>query len=310
MLSRVADALYWMSRYLERAEQTARLLDVSFHQELDFSALSGGEDDEFQDILAILQVQPPEGARSVRHWLTFELENPLSILACVNRARNNARSIRGAITTPIWRELNKLYWHLRDPEFSGRAMESPHEFYTAVEVGNHLFHGVCHATLPHDEGWRFIQLGMYLERAEKTLRILDVKYHQYKRAKGSAGLPVAHLRWAGVLNSCLAYEAYQRLYISRVEPERVVEFLLLNPEFPRSVRFSLEAASRALEELEGRTAQRQETRADRILGKMLAELRFTELGDLFGAGLHDYLHRILQSAWSIGQAIQQQYALS
>lgn len=310
MLSRVADALFWMSRYLERAEQIARLLDVTFHQELDFSALSTSDEEEFQDILAILQVQPPAGTRSIRHWLTFELDHANSILACVNRARNNARSIRGSISTPIWRELNKLYWQLRDPDFSNSAMDSPHEFYAAVEVGNHLFQGVCHATLPHDEGWRFIQLGMYLERAEKTLRILDVKYHQYERAKGSAGLPVAHLRWAGVLNTCLAYEAYQRRFISRVEPERVVEFLLLDEEFPRSVRFSLEAAKIALDELEGRQAQRAETRADRLLGRLLSDLRYVELGDLLGGGLHEYLQRLLRISWDVSLAVQQQYALS
>lgn len=309
MLSRVADALFWMSRYLERAEHMARLLNVSFHQGLDLHALSAGEGEEIQDILAVVQAVPPPDGRSIHHWLGLELENPSSILSCVNKARNNARSIRGNISTALWRELNKLYWQLRDPEFAARALESPHDFYAAVEVGNHLFQGVCDATLVHDEGWRFIQLGRYLERAEKTLRVLDTKHQRYERDAGADDLPLTHLRWAGVLRSCLAYQAYQRLYISRVEPERVVEFLLLNDEFPRSVRYSLEAAERALQQLEGRPAERGEIRADRVLGRMISDLKYVDLDALRAGNLHDYLQGLLQNCWQASAAINQQYAL-
>jgi uncharacterized alpha-E superfamily protein len=230
-------------------------------------------------------------------------------MSCVNKARNNARSIRGTISTPAWRQLNKLYWNLRDPEFSSRAMDSPHDFYGAVEEGSHLFQGACDATLVHDEGWQFIQLGKYLERADKTLRILDAKQQRLVANGEPSELPVAHLRWAAVLQSCLAYEAYQRFYISRVDPERVIEFLLLHGEFPRSVRFSLEAGARALECLEGRPPERGEVRADRILGRVISELRFAELEPLLARGLHEYLERLLTSCWQTTAAIQQQYAL-
>jgi len=308
VLSRVADALFWMSRYLERAEQIARLLDVSFHQELDLYALASGEE-EVNDVMEILQTQLPATARSTHHGLTFDLDNPNSIMTCVNKARNNARGIRGTINTAMWRELNKLYWQLRDFDFSTRALDSPHDFYGAVAEGSHLFQGVCEATLVHDEGWHFIQLGKYVERAEKTLRILDVK-HERRYTNGSAAdLPMVHLHWAGVLKSCLAYEAYQRLYISRVEPERVIEFLLLHEQFPRSVRFSLESGAHALEALEGRPAQRGDARADRILGKVISDLRFAELDALLADGLHHYLQRLLESCWQTSAAIHEQYAL-
>lgn len=308
MLSRVADALFWMSRYLERAEHVARLLDVAFHGELDLYGLAS-ETEELDDVLTILQTTPPETARSPRHWLTFDPANPNSIMSCVNKARSNARSIRGTISTVLWRELNKLYWQLRDPEFTNRAMDSPHDFYAAVEVGSHLVQGICNATMVRDEGWHFIKLGMFLERAEKTLRILDVKCLRNPIVADAPDTPVAHLRWAGVLRSCLAYEAFQRLYISRVEPERVVEFLLLEERFPRSVRFSLEGAARALDMLQGRPAERGEARADRILGRILSELRFGDVHAILAEDLHSYFQRLLQSCWQTSATIQSQFAL-
>src|ERR1043166_9471831 len=163
MLSRVADALFWMSRYLERAEHVARLLDVCFHLELDLHGVMAGPHElQRTSLEAILQQQAPNGVRAARgaqslgragsspqalisHWFTFDLENPTSIMSCVSRARYNARSIRGTINSAMWKELNKLYWQLTDSEFSSRAQESPHEFYQAVECGSHLFQGVCDA---------------------------------------------------------------------------------------------------------------------------------------------------------------------
>src|SRR5260370_146913 len=185
MLSRGADAVFWISRSLERAEHVARLLDVCFHLELDLhGVLAGPHELQWTSLAAILQQQIPEQPRSaaspqaaISHWLTFELENPGSIMSCVSRARANARSVRGTINSGMWRELNMLYIQLSDPGFSLLAGESPHEYFQAVERGSCLFQGVCDTTLNHDEGWQFIQLGKYLERAEKTLRILDIQDH-------------------------------------------------------------------------------------------------------------------------------------
>src|SRR6266700_5943971 len=225
MLSRVADALFWMSRYLERAEHTARLLDVCFHLELDLhGVLAGPHELHWSALAAILRQSVPAAQRGggapqavVSRWLTFATDNPDSIMSCVTRARYNARGVRGTINSEVWKELNKLYWQLCDPDFAGRVRESPHEFYQAVECGSHLVQGVCDATLTHDEGWQFIQLGKYLERAEKTLRILDIQYHLLQDMTNPADLPMANLQWAGVLRSCRAYEAYQRLFVGRVD---------------------------------------------------------------------------------------------
>jgi uncharacterized alpha-E superfamily protein len=319
MLSRVADALFWMSRYLERAEHVARLLDVCFHLELDLhGVLAGPPELLWTSLAAILQQQVPPAADGqafpspqarLSEWLTFDLDNPMSIMACVSHARSNARSVRGTINSEMWRELNKLYWQLRDADFSKQARESPHDFYQAVECGSCLFQGVCDATLIHDEGWQFIQLGKYLERAEKTLRVLDVQYYLLHDLTDPADLPLANLQWAAVLRSCRAYETFQRLYGGRVEPEHVVEFLLLHADFPRSVRFCLESAARALMAIEGLSPGRGLSEADRQLGLVLGELKFRELDQILNDDLHAFLGGALERCARTSGAVQNRYSL-
>ena len=317
MLSRVADALFWMSRYVERAEQVARLLDVCFHLELDLRGVGSGPSElHWTSLVAVLQQQVPSQARTaaspqaaISHWLTFDQDNPDSIMACVARARLNARSIRGTINSEMWRELNKLYWRLCDADFSRQARESPHEFYQAVECGSALFQGLCDATSNHDEGWQFIQLGKSLERAAKTLRILDIQYHLLHELTNPADAPLGNLRWAAVLRACRAYEAYQRLYVGRVEPEHVVEFLLLRPDFPRSVCFCLDAAAGALTEIEGPGPQRELSKADRVLGLMLGELRYRELDQILEGDLHAFLSNLYDQCAHVSRAVQNRYSL-
>src|SRR5262249_46966530 len=223
--------------------------------------------------------------------------------------RANARSIRGTINLRMWRELNKLYLQLRDPDFGRQAEDSPHEFYQAVERGSHLFQGVCDATLARDEGWQFIQLGKFLERADKTLRILDIQYHLLRELNDPADLSLSNLQWAAVLRSCGAYEAYQRLYVGRVDPERVIEFLLLLPTFPRSVRFCLEEALRALTAIEGAAAPQDGSKVVRVLGRVLSDLRFAEVGQVLQEGLHLFLGGVLDRCGQVGRAVQEQYSL-
>jgi uncharacterized alpha-E superfamily protein len=311
MLSRVADALFWTSRYLERAEHVTRLLDVWFHLELDLTkVVSAARERHWKSLAAIIQQQLPaaEGAyasETIIRWLAFDLENPSSIMSCVSRARSNARSIRGTINSEIWRELNKLYWQLCDPDFRSQALESPHEFFQAVESGSYLVQGVCDATLDHDEGWQFIQLGKFLERADKTLRILDRQYEFLQEHADPSDRPLANVQWAAVLRGCRAYEAYQRLYVGRVEPERIVEFLLLHPSFPRSVRFSLESTAQALEAVGGAIAL---GRAERLLGRVLADLKFIELEKVLAEGLHGFLARILEDCVAVSGVVQEHYS--
>ena len=316
MLSRVADALFWMSRYLERAEHVARLLDICFHSEIDLhGVLSGPNELQWTSLAAILQAPPPTKVSksspqvALSHSLSFDLSNPLSIMSCISRARYNARGIRGTISGAIWKELNKLYWQLSDEAFVREAQQSPHEYFQAVETGSHLVQGVCDATLIHNEGWQFIQLAKFLERAEKTSRILDIQYHLMYESMDPADLPLSNLQWAGVLRSCHAYEAYQSLYVGRVEPERVVEFLLLHPSFPRSILFSLESAATALSQIEAAGGNRKPSKADRILGRVLNDLRFGEADQIIHGNLHGFLASVLERCAQASSAVQTQYAL-
>jgi uncharacterized alpha-E superfamily protein len=316
MLSRVADALFWMSRYLERAEHVSRLLDVCFHQELDLHGVASGPLElHWTALVAIVRPglsvtsngEPAETA--VSRALTFDSSNPDSVMSCVSRARYNARSVRGALNAETWKELNKLYWQLSDDDFCHQARESPHDFYQAVECGSHLVQGACDATLTHDEGWQFIQLGKFLERADKTLRILDVQYHLLQGLLDPADLSLSNLQWGAVLRSCRAYEAYQSLYVGRVEPEHVLEFLLLHPTFPRSVRFCLESAAAALAQIEPPTSDRPLSPADRILGRMLNDLKYLDIAEIVHSDLHEFLRDLLDRCTAASHAVQDQYSL-
>jgi len=310
MLSRVADSLFWMSRYLERAECIARLLDVSLQAEMDLAGLVPEDySPPWQATLAVLQQVAPEGSDSSRvaAWLSFDIDNPASILATINRARNNARGIRGRISSEMWRSLNQLYWKLRDPEFVNIAQQSPHDYYTEVQCGARQFQGVCDATLPHDEGWHFLQLGRSLERADKTIRLLDVKYRHLTALTDPALQPLCTLEWAGVLKLSNSYEAYQRIYISRVEAERVIEFLLLDEESPRSVRFCLEAAARALACID--RSNRGDHPAEKALGRVISDLRYAELPAVLAGDFPAFLGGLLARCNQTSKAIQEQYSL-
>jgi uncharacterized alpha-E superfamily protein len=316
MLSRVADALFWMSRYVERAEQTARLLDVWFHLELDLSGVGAAPFEMHWNALsAILQARPTAtsagqtGLLSLSQWLTFEPHNPASILACLSKARLNARGIRGTLDSEVWRELNKLYWRLQEPDFVRRSKESPYELYQVVEVGSALFQGQIDSATTHDEGWHFIQLGKFVERADKTLRILDVQHQVLSDLTDPADLSLTNLHWAAVLKSCKAYEPYQRRNVGRVEPEGVLEFLLLDPSFSRSVRFSLEAIIRHLAAIEGETTGQPMTVADRLLGLMRADLAYRPLQQLRQGDLHEFLRRMIDQLAHVSRAVQERYSL-
>jgi uncharacterized alpha-E superfamily protein len=304
-----------MSRYLERADHLARAVDVTFQLDLDLhGVLANPVELEWNSLLSLLRQPPPQlrdgehPVGAVQRWLLLDMTNPGSVMSCVNRSRNNARSIRGSISPPMWRELNKLYWRLSDSGLPARVAESPHDFCEETQIGVLLFHGVCQATLMHDEGWHFIQLGRHLERAEKVLRILDSKFGLLERSD-TADLPINNLQWGAVLKNCAAYEAYQRLYISRVEPERVVEFLLANPDFPDSVRFCLSRIMQSLTEISGRLPDRCDDEVVRTVGRLLSDLVYLDGDALDGERLHSFLGDALIRCARIGSLLQQQYAL-
>lgn len=318
MLSRVADALFWMSRYVERAEHVARMLDVAFHLELDLSGVVTEDYNLHWD--GVLQSFPPgdgpartgEGRQALMHWFTFDGNNPHSITSCVTRARSNARGVRGSIPNEVWKELNKLYWQLRDPDFQKKATDSPSDYYGAVEEGSHAVQGMCDALMAHDEGWQFIQLGKFVERFFLTTRCVDVHNELLRGLTDPADASLANLHWAGVLRTCAAYHAYRTLYVGRVEPARVIDLLLLNAGVPRSARFCLDASINCLTHMYGEgTRRRVESKCERLLGKALSDLRFAELPALAAEpdGLHTFLTELIDRCTEASLALQEMYSV-
>ena len=240
MLSRVAESLFWIGRYIERAENNARLLDVNYYATLEGAGLVTGQ---WGPLLAITGGEDTfrargdrVDARRVSHWLAFASDNHSSIRSCIAQARENARGLRDRISTEMWECLNKTYHDLCfDTE---RILENDelHAYCNAVREASHLFHGMAAATLLHDQGWEFLRAGQMLERGDNVLRLLQVRY----RRKGGEVFAEAleNHRWMAVLKTASAYEAYRKRHHTRLEPRRIAEFLLLEEKFPRSVLYS------------------------------------------------------------------------
>ena len=312
MLSRVANSLYWMSRYIERAENIARIVDVNLLLLLDFRNLddqrlaqywtpivqSTGDESLFQQWYA------EANGRTVTDFLTFRADNPNSILNSIAQARENARMVRDQITIEMWEEINRLYLFLRSPRAREVWKASPHEFFQEVKSSSLHLQGLTDATIPHTEGWNFMLAGKFLERADKTTRILDVR-HARLPAKGLPP-PVQQadaLEWAAVLRSCSAWDAYGQVYAAEVNPRHVVEFLLLSNDFPRSVRFCLAAFDAALRRISGVSDRRFNNDAEKLSGRLLAEIQFSAVDDIFLHGFHDYLDLLQQRFNAIGEAL-------
>jgi uncharacterized alpha-E superfamily protein len=317
MLSRVAHSLYWMSRYLERAENTARLVDVNLQLLLDFHAGEGDEAvDHWMPIVACTgdrerfqALFPRADARSVVEFLVFDSRNPNSIVESVSRARENARTVRDQLTSELWEEVNRLYLFLLSDDARSRFGASPAEFFTEVKNSCLLLIGLGHATIVHGEGWHFVETGRFIERGDQTTRILDVLHTDFPpRGVPEYWTERQSLEWAAVLRSCSAWDAYKSLYGANPEPTRVVGFLLLNEDFPRSVRFCAEEVDAALRRISGVAGGRFANAAEQRSGRFLAELRFATVEDLLEEhGLHDYLDLVQQRLAGIADGVGEAY---
>lgn len=308
MLSRVADSLYWMSRYLERAEHTARLLDVNLHQMLDQSPESA--DQRWDRMLASLRTpDPTEGshdAYQITRALTFDPTHKGSIAAGIVAARENARQVREQISSEMWEQLNRLYLYVRGSHIDEVWNGEPHDFFQAVKEGAHLFRGITDATLSHGEGWQFIQIGCYLERATATAALLDVHFSAFLSDQQRHS-SFAYLEWVGLLKSCTAFEAYCKVYTAEVKPECIAEFLLLNAESPRSVRFAVDTIQGALQAIAVTTGSRTSGRTERLAGRLRAALDYGQVDEIMANNMHAYLEDIQRQCAAIHTAIQQIY---
>src|SRR5919202_1269622 len=273
MLCRVAENLFWLGRYVERALATVRLIDVTAHLELDAGEADEREFDFWTPLLGTLNGEDA-ASLDVRHHLAVARENPNSLVSCIHAARSAARGIRDSISSEMWEALNREYLEVADAQLATIVAQDAHGFFKRVQEGLLLAQGLADATLARDEGWQFISLGKYLERADCVTRVLTLQAHLLLTGSGGPGGGDDLVRWLAVLRSCGCAEAYARYYSLRVEPARVLEFLLLNPIFPQSVRFSLHEARQALAEIAGRRAVASESspRAVRVLGLLTAQL--------------------------------------
>ena len=308
MLSRVAESLYWMSRYLERAEHTARLVDLNLNLMLDQAPDPG--DQRWQRLLSGLMVKLPEEAEadaySVAQMLTFDPGNRASIVACMTAARENARQVREQISSEMWEELNQLFLQIKRPGVEHQWQAQPHHFFRGIKDGAHLFQGITDSTLSHSEGWHFIQAGRFLERAGATAALLDAHVSELIEVTDQAEKS-DYLEMVGLLKSCTAFEAYCKVYTADLSRKRIAEFLLLNSEFPRSVRFAAEMIQSALNAIAETSGTRKTGRANRLAGKLRASLSFSQIDEIMGSGLRPYLADIQRQCAQIHAAIYQQY---
>ena len=308
MLSRVADSLYWMSRYLERAEHTARLIDVDFQLRLDQSPEAGSG--RWLRLLEALQAPVPEDgkidATTLTHILTLDKTNPSSIISCVAAARENLRQVREQCSSEMWEQLNRLYLQVNSTISSEAWLLHSYVFFRAVQEGAHLFQGVTDSTMSHGEGWQYIQLGRYVERTDAVARLIGTHLSRLPYSPDQAAESEEYLEWVGLLKSCAAFEAYCKKYTAELRPLRVAEFLLLNLEFPHSVRFSVDmvhAALRAIAELTERKAEQPV----RLAGRLRATLSFGQIDEIIASGANTYVQSVRQQCGQAHTAIHQIY---
>jgi uncharacterized alpha-E superfamily protein len=305
MLSRVADSLYWMSRYLERADFTARLLDVNFNLMLDESAHNSAI--RARRVLRVLgdrdNLDWDDDPYKLTQHLSLDFECKSSIVWCITAARENARQVREQISSEQWERLNILYHEVSQAELTDLHLTPPTEFLQTVMEGVQLFQGASETTMLHGEGWQFIRTGRFLERAFGVSTLLDVYTAEFWDHAALNPKGHEYLEWIGLLRSCTAFEAYCKVYTADITPERILEFLLLHKEFPHTVRFCIESVRDALESIQQHRGGRRSLPIDRVSGRLSAMLSYAELNEVLAAGVNAFLREILRLCAEIQQLI-------
>jgi uncharacterized alpha-E superfamily protein len=311
MLSRVADSLYWINRYIERAENIARFVEVSEALALDCPPGSAepwlplieasGERKLFD------RLHPGGSPNDVVEFLVRNPENPSSVVNCMAFARENARQIRDVITTEMWEQLNATYWSMQEAEF---WQLPPQEQLREVRRACQLFYGITDATLSRDLSWQFSRLGRLLERADKTTRILDVKYFLLLPIHEQVGGVLDELQWIALLRTAGAYQMFRQSQQRAIAPEAVASFLLLDPIFPRSVRYCLERISETLRIIRGSAVPGPPDDLECLTGLTLARWSFTRIEELIAVGLHEAIDQLQQDFNRLHGLIEQRYFIT
>jgi uncharacterized alpha-E superfamily protein len=301
MLSRVADSLYWMSRYLERAENTVRQLDVTMSLLLD----SGGANAEtrWQRMLAALG-RPPgmewDGSlESMARKLIFDSLHPASVTYCISAARENARQVREEISTEQWQRLNRLFHQMHSPHAQAQFSSSISDVLSSVIDGIHLFQGVGASTMIHGQGWQFIRLGRSLERAYATATLLEVYQPELFHTPGREDSGSPYLELVGLLRCCTAFEAYCQVYTADLTADRIVEFLLLNRDFPHALRYCVDCIRMAIESIQRSGRRRAPDELTAGIGRLHAMLGYTTIGEILSGDPASFLHTIREQCLRI-----------
>ncbi len=288
--------MYWLGRYLERAENYARFIDVNFNLMLDLPPDLKAQWEPLVNATGdherYAQKRTTMDRKEIIYFLAFDSENPNSIISSINLARENARAIRENLTRESWEKLNDLYHFVQTmAEKKTWRKDDPRDFFDSVKNQILLLYGLAYSTVARTEGWYFRQLGLFLERADKTSRIVDVKYHILLPSPNWVGTPLDFLHWTALLKSVTAFNTYKRMY-GNIEPTKVVEFLLLDKYFPRSVFYCLCEAERCLHRISGNADVGYKNSAEKAVGELRSNLEFTDVSEIVGIGLHEYIDNL------------------
>lgn len=317
MLSRVAGSLYWMSRYLERAENLARLIDVNLQILLDFGhvcdetlkahwvpVLRSADCEEL-----FFQLYDTADNESVTEFLTFRTDNPNSLISCISNARENARQVRDQLSSEMWEVLNDAYHFIQGND----AQKVWHDglgasaFYDQIKRYSHLFQGITISTFSRNEGFEFIEFGKYLERADNTTRLLDIKYHILLPKVTDVGGAVDAAQWQAVLRSASALEGYRRFYVADILFSKVVEFLIFEDSFPRSLLFCLEQMDDYIHLIANTPNGEYRSDGERAFGRFYKNLTFMKVQDILNYGLHQFLKEAQESIANVGAYMYNQF---
>ena len=309
MLSRVGDSLYWMSRYLERAENTVRQLDVTMGLMLDTSDTSAEK--RWQRMMTSL------GKVSEMDWngdmeamasrLVFDSRNPASVTFCVSGARENARQVREEISSEQWQRLNRLFHQMHSPHAQGQFSTSINDYLSSIVDGIHLFKGVSDTTMIHGQGWQFIRLGRYLERAYATATLLEVYQPDLFLEQGEDHSGYQYLELVGLLRCCTSFEAYCQVYTADLSPGRILEFLLLNRDFPHAIRYCVDGIRHAIESIQRTGGRRPPDELTAVIGKLHAQLGYTNITEILAGDTAGFLHTIREQSMRIHELIYRYY---
>lgn len=313
MLSRTADHLFWMARYMERAENTARMLDVNYEASL-LPQSADAADKGWKGLLSISELTGDFAKRhgevtpaSVIRYMVSDEDNGSSIRNCLQAARENARAVRGTLTTEVWETQNQTWLEFQRKVANDSYLRDPSSLFEWVKFRSHLSRGVTVGTMLQDEAFHFLRIGSFLERADNTARLLDVKFHavesEYHGGAPGRDIEVDFYHWSGILRSVSGFEVYRKVYRNVIRPEKVAELLILRPDMPRSLAACMQEVVANLK----RVGNEQSTETQRRAGRLHADLQYGRIDEILATGLHAYLTQFLERVGTLGMGISRDF---